>query len=971
MAKAKRIFELAKELGVPSKEIVAKCKAEDVPGITNHMSTVKLGLIQTINEWFSANANNAPKANADQPIAVDAETLHKPAKRRKAKRPEDQTAQAPVAQASDASTNSQGKSLLKAPIKPKPTPKLTEEQLASQKQAAEKVAAEKAAEKAAKIQVAEEHAKNTDKIQSPLPEDDQKEPALAPRQPVAALGKPNVPTRPTNIKPMGVVLDKPQSVKLRGPKVIRVEQPDNLAPPRSKRQGGPQRGGQGGGRSSGPAPRRNSQVNPIADGTIPGIIRSTGPARGRGAGGGAPGGFDSGRGGQGGKRRGGPSGSNNSGARRGRTGASHISGGPTKFTEADIADQEARLNRSAGFLKSKRRDLKRRNAGQVNQSAAVVGGKVEVEEPLTIKKLSVATGLKAADIIKHLLVSKGLMSTVNSGIETEDAMEVCLEYDIELEVKELKTAEEELVTEFDKREIVNSQSRPPVVTILGHVDHGKTSLLDQIRQADIASHEAGGITQHVGAYRVSVKGEDGELKKVVFLDTPGHEAFTSMRARGASLTDIIVLVVAADDGVMPQTIESINHAKAAGVPIIVALNKIDKAEATPENLQKIYGQLAEHGLNTTEWGGDTEVAKVSAIENIGITNLLEIIDLQAQVLELTADYGGTARGTVIEAEMQTGRGPVARVLLQDGNMQIGDFIVSGRAFGRVRDMTDDTKTRQTQAGPSTPLEVSGLDTLPNAGDKFYITDTLAKAETIANQYRQVERQRDLTNRNKITLDNFAAQLSAGETQTLRVVLKADVQGSMDVLKASLEKLGNDEVSVKVIHAAVGGITEGDVLLADASDAIVLGFHVVAASHVRDTADRRHVDIKLYRIIYEALDDVKLALEGLLTPEIKEIEIGVAKVQEIFKISKLGMVAGCLVESGSIKKGDKIKMRVVRDGIVVTDNRKIDSIRRVKDEVNEVKVGTECGIRLEKFEDIKAHDLIICYQVNEVARKLED
>ena len=473
------------------------------------------------------------------------------------------------------------------------------------------------------------------------------------------------------------------------------------------------------------------------------------------------------------------------------------------------------------------------------------------------------------------------------------------------------------------------------------------------------------------AYRVAVKGEDGEMKKVVFLDTPGHEAFTSMRARGASLTDIIVLVVAADDGVMPQTIESINHAKAAGVPIIVALNKIDKAEATPENLQKIYGQLAEHGLNTTEWGGETEIAKVSATESIGITNLLEIIDLQAQVLELTADYGGSARGTVIEAEMQQGRGPVARVLLQDGNMKIGDFIVSGRAFGRVRDMTDDTKTRQKEAGPSTPLEVSGLDTLPNAGDKFYITDTLAKAETIANQYREVERQRDLTNRNKITLDNFAAQMSAGETQTLRIVLKADVQGSMDVLKASLEKLGNEEVNVKVIHAAVGGITEGDVLLADASDAIVLGFHVVAPSHVRDTADQRHVDIKLYRIIYEALDEVKLALEGLLKPEIKEIEIGIANVQEMFKISKLGNIAGCLVESGAIKKGDKIKMRVVRDGIVVTDDRKIESIRRVKDEVKEVKVGTECGIRLEKFEDIKAGDQIICYEVNEVARKLED
>ena len=498
--------------------------------------------------------------------------------------------------------------------------------------------------------------------------------------------------------------------------------------------------------------------------------------------------------------------------------------------------------------------------------------------------------------------------------------------------------------------------RPPVVTILGHVDHGKTSLLDKIRKADVAAHEAGGITQHVGAYRVTIEGNDGEEKTVVFLDTPGHEAFTTMRARGAQITDLVVLVVAADDGVMPQTIESINHAKAAGVPIIVALNKIDKPEATDENIHRIYGQLAEHGLNPTDWGGDTEIIRTSAETDTGITDIMEVLDYQAELLELKADYGGRARGTVIEAEMQPGRGAVARVLVQQGHLKVGDFINIGRAYGRVREMSDDRGRSLWKAGPATPLEVSGIDEVPDAGDKMYATDTLKRAEEIATQFREAERQKQLASQTKVTLDNFAETLKAGQVNLLRVVLKADVQGSMETLRKQLEELGNEEVAVRVLHAAVGGITESDVLLADASDAIVIGFQVSLPAAVRDIADERRVDVRQYRIIYELLDDVKKALEGMLTPETNEQELGRAEVKEVFRISKVGNIAGCLVASGSVRKDAKV--RVLRDGVVVTDNRNIESLRRVKDEVREVRAGTECGIRIEGFDDIKAGDEII-------------
>ena len=941
--KSLRVHQLAKELNVNSKVIVAKCEAEGVPGITNHMSVVKLGLAATIREWFADDADESAEHNAVETAEkVDIKKVRKP--RKKAAKATSKTSD----DEGSVATLDQPEETAKA-TKPKPTRKARPSADADAEEQAAAVEEEKAAVEApAPVQpdadaLAGDTAPETpDQVATPAAAAEA--PAPAPEEkaePVGPAGVQNVPDRPDVVMPAGKQLEEPKKAKLAGPKVIRVEKPEPDRPPR------PRRSGPGG--PSGGGPR---------SGEVPGISRSRGPARGGGVrGGGGGGGDDRGR------RRGGMN------TRRGRSADSLLTG-PTQLSKADAEQLDARLKGSTGYMKQRRRDLRNKGSGATGfqtQTAVETGGTVEIEEPITIKGLSAATGIKTSQIVKFLF-TQGIMANVNSAIGTEAAMEVAMEYDIELQVKELETAEQQVEKQFAEREKIDVQPRPPVVTVLGHVDHGKTSLLDRIRQADVAAHEHGGITQHVGAYRVSVDGSDGAQKTVVFLDTPGHEAFSSMRSRGAKMTDLVVLVVAADDGVMPTTIEAISHAKAAEVPIIVALNKIDTPQATDENIRKIYGQLAEHGLNPTEWGGETEIIKTSATQGTGITELLEILDYQAELLELTADYAGPARGTVIEAEMQTGRGSVARVLVQDGQIKVGDFIVTGRAFGRVRDMTNDRDVSVKEAGPATPLELSGIDEVPDAGDKFFVTDSLKKAEDVAMQYRETERQQTLASKTKVTLDNFADAVAAGNVKDLRVVVKADVQGSIETLRASLEKMGNDEVTVKVLHAGVGGITESDVLLADASDAIILGFHVTATPAVREIADARKVDIRMYRVIYDLTDDVKKGLEGMLAPDRSEEEVGQAEVKEVFRISKLGNIAGCLVTEGSAQKN--VKVRVSRDGVVVTDNRDVDSLRRVKDEVKEVRAGTECGVRVAGFDDLKAGDTLIFYRVTEVQRTLD-
>ena len=971
MAKARRIYEIAKELGVASKAVIEKCHAEGVPGIDTHMSPVKIGLELTIKEWFGSAEAEGHSAAIETAEKVDVAKA-KRARRKRAgetsKSSDDDTSDTAVA-VEDPPTHTMRKpevsdhtgpsveevaKQVASPARAKPKREHEEEVSA----AVEPVIAQTPAVAApaeetvlAPAAVAKTTSDKSDSVETPTAPAAKAEVA----RPTGPVGRPNVPSRPAVVKALGTKMGTPTEVKMKGPKVIRVEQPDVIQAPRRRFEGG----GRGG----------DNEGTQVSDGSVPGISRSRGPARGRGVGGPGPDTSDNSQSGGGKGRVGGGKGRSLNTRRGGGRSAEALPTSSKRLTEADYIEQQARLNRATGTIRRHRQQQRVRDSlGQVIPSAAEVGGKVAINEPITIKGLSAATGIKATDIIKWLF-GKSIMATINSAIGNEAAMEVAMEYDIELEVREQETAEAAVLKDFANRTSVDEQKRPPVVTVLGHVDHGKTSLLDRIRKADVASHEAGGITQHVGAYRVTVAGHDGRDRTVVFLDTPGHEAFTSMRARGAKMTDLVVLVVAADDGVMPQTIESINHAKAAGVPIIVALNKIDKQEATTDNIRKIYGQLAEHGLSPTEWGGTTEVAKVSATKGEGIAELLELLDYQAELLDLKADYGGPARGTVIESQMQEGRGSVARILVQDGQLKVGDFIVIGRAFGRVRDMTNDRRKRMDQAGPATPLEISGLDTIPDAGDKFYVVDSLQKAQTIAEQYRDRERQKQLASQTKITLDNFADQLKAGALRELRVVLKADVQGSIDVLRKSLEELGNAEVGVKVLHAGVGGITESDILLADASDAVVIGFHVTLPSVVRDIADERHVECRLYRIIYECTDDVKKSLEGMLTPEVKEEILGEAEVREVFKIKKVGTIAGCLVTSGTIMRSAS-KMRLIRDDVVITEKRDIDSLRRVKDDAKEVRMGTECGIRLVGFDDIKPGDRLVCYKVIEVKRKLE-
>ena len=923
LAKTLRIHNLAKELGVKSKVIVEKCAAEGVPDITNHMSVVKLGLAATVRQWFAAEEEDHSQDTAiEVSTKVDVKKVRKKAAKKKTTADEDAGAEEAAVAVQD------------APVKKKTARKKKATTKAAEPDAVvgDEAAADPGVEVSASATMATE----------PVAE-----PPVPPAPPVAAgppkpLGVVNVPDRPDIIKPVGQQMDAPKKAALRGPKVIRIEKPDPIEPPRSRSPRQPRAGSGGGG---------------LPSGEIAGVTRSRGPVRG----GGVKRGDDAGgkAAGKGGRR---------SLSNRRSRGNDQLLTGPQQMSQADIDEMDARLRGASGFVKKRRQNFSRAgHIGTSAQSALVTGGKVEIEEPITIKALSSATGLKAADVVKFLF-KKGIMANVNSAIETELAMEVCLEYEIELEVKEHETAAQKVEQEFTDREAVDIQPRPPVVTILGHVDHGKTSLLDRIRKADVADHEDGGITQHVGAYRVTVEGSDDQQKTVVFLDTPGHAAFTSMRARGAQVTDIVVLIVAADDGVMPQTIESINHAKAAGVPVVVAVNKCDLPGFDDTKLQAIYGQLAEHGLNPTAWGGETEVIKTSAQTGEGVTDLLETLDLQAEVLELTADYGGAARGIVIEAEMQTGRGSVARALIQDGMLKVGDFISIGRAFGRVRDMTNDRGISIQEAGPATPIELSGIDELPDAGDKLYITQTLKKAEDVANHFRDDERQQALASRTKVTLDNFAATIQAGKVDNLNVVVKADVQGSVETLQKSLGELGNQEVAVRVIHAAVGGITESDVLLADASDAVILGFHVSTTPAVRDIAEKRRVDIRSYRVIYDLVDEVKQSLEGMLAPETQEEEIGRAQIQQVFKIGKVGNIAGCLVTDGSISKG--YKMRVVRDGVVVTEGRDLETLRRVKDEAKEVRTGTECGIRITGYEDLKPEDELICYKVTEVKRTLD-
>ncbi|MCZ7632577.1 MAG: translation initiation factor IF-2 [Phycisphaerales bacterium] len=924
---ARRVFEIAKDLDINSKAIVAKCRAEGIPEevIKNHMSTVSAGLEATIREWFTAGEAATAVETTDR---VDLDKVR--AKPRRRSRKSDGSDDASSGDVSDSTTATLEPSVPAAPeaprarALPRPAPAAPE---APARAVVPPTVVERAAAPA----------------EAPAPPSEAARPAASTSAPPAPPAPPapvvpapqNVPDRPKVVKPAGPQLQDPARVKLAGPKVVRIEAPEAIEAPRPRSpRTGPPMGGRG-------------VPGPMAGDVMDDRTRS--PRR---------------RGDRASKAR--PATAAPQQPRR-KTDSDEWRPGPGHFTEADLAEREARLQRSGGYLKQRRQQAKLRGqtqAGDRPATPAEMGGKVRIAAPFTIKDLSAATGVKAAEIVKKLFL-QGIMATINSGIDTERAQEIMIDYDIELEVVESKSAEEKVSAAFEGREMVDERPRGPVVTILGHVDHGKTSLLDRIRKTNVAAGEAGGITQATSAFRVPVHVGDEE-KQIVFIDTPGHEAFTEMRARGANVTDIAVLVVAADDGVMPQTVESINHAKAAGVPIVVALNKIDKPEATDANIHRILGQLAEHGLNPTEWGGDTEVVRTSATTGKGVQDLLEVLDYQSQLLELKADFGGPARGTVIEARVLEGRGPVASVLVRDGELKVGDFVVAGRAFGRVRDITDDRGRRLRDAQPPMPVQISGLDELPDAGDAFYCVSSLKQAQDAAEQRKQRDREQQLA-QPKVTLDSLFGQMAESEVKEILIVLKADVQGSVDVLRNEIEKVSTAEVKIRVLHAAVGGITESDVLLADASRAVIIGFNVIPSSKARALADAKSVEIRTYQVIYHITEDVRKAAEGMLEPELRQDILGHAEVRQVFKVSRVGAIAGCYVTDGVVERDALV--RVTRNGVVIENDRRLSQLKRFKDDAKEVRAGMECGMKIDGYDDIKEGDVLECYKNVEVKRTL--
>lgn len=617
-----------------------------------------------------------------------------------------------------------------------------------------------------------------------------------------------------------------------------------------------------------------------------------------------------------------------------------------------------------------RRGRRKKGEGRKAQSAAAqavaskhgfakptapVVREVEVPETITVSELAQAMAIKAPQLIKALM-GMGVMATINQSIDQDTAMLVVEEMGHTPVAAKETSVEDEIDTGLEQT--AEAKARPPVVTVMGHVDHGKTSLLDYIRKEKVASGEAGGITQHIGAYHVD-NGHDG----VTFLDTPGHAAFTAMRARGAQSTDIVILVVAADDGVMPQTLEAIQHAKAAGVPIVVAVNKIDKPEAEPE---RVMNDLAQHEVIPEAWGGDTQFINVSAHTGEGIDQLLEALGLQAEVMELKAPDEGPARGVVIESRLDKGRGPVATILVQSGKLKHGDILLSGKEYGRVRAMFDDTGKSVKEIGPSMPVEVLGLSGVPEAGDEVLVVADDKTAREVAEHRDAKQRERKLAAQQAAKLENIFNQMQEGEIATVNILIKADVQGSAEALRESLIKLSTDEVRVKVVSAGVGGISESDLNLAMASEAIVIAFNVRADAGAKRLAAENDIDVRYYSVIYEAIDDVKQALSGLLSAEIREEVVGLAEVRDVFKASGFGQVAGCLVVEGAVKRGNPI--RVLRDNVVIYEG-ELESLRRFKDDVNEVKAGTECGIAVKNYNDVKAGDQIEVFQRVEVARTL--
>ena len=622
-------------------------------------------------------------------------------------------------------------------------------------------------------------------------------------------------------------------------------------------------------------------------------------------------------------------------------------------SENNMSSKKQKINQRSKQKnrRSAKRETERERMERIEKERKAKKMTILLPEEISIGDLALKLKATVAEVVKKAFLM-GTMVTANDVVDFDTASLIAMEFHAKVEKEVVVTIEERIIDDSEDTD-ENLTDRAPVVVVMGHVDHGKTSLLDYIRHAHVTATEAGGITQHIGAYRVNINDRD-----ITFLDTPGHEAFTTMRARGAQVTDIAILVVAADDGIMPQTVEAINHAKAAGVSVIVAINKMDKPGANPEQVKQ---QLTEYELVPEEWGGETPCVPVSAKTGMGIDDLLEMVLLVADMKELKANPDRAAKGTVIEARLDKGRGPVASILVQNGTLHTGDIVVAGTAVGHVRAMTDDKGNRVKAAGPSIPVEITGLDGVPTGGDTFNAVTDERLARELVEQRKHEQKEAEFNARTKVTLDNLFDQMKLGEVKELKIIVKADVQGSVEAVRQSLEKLSNEEVRVNIIHGAVGAVNESDVMLANASNAIIVGFNVRPDATAQANAERDGVDMRMYRVIYDCIEEIESAMKGMLAPKTREVILGTAEVRNVIRIKSVGNIAGCYVKSGKIQRGAGV--RVVRDGIIIADDN-IGSLQRFKDSVKEVNEGYECGIGLEKYNDIKEGDIFEVFTIEE-------
>ncbi|NLX14597.1 MAG: translation initiation factor IF-2 [Phycisphaerales bacterium] len=937
MADKLRVHILSKELGVTSKAIVAKCQSEEVEGITNHMSTVSAGLAETIREWFS---NGEHQTAVEEAAPVDLEKVkvrRRPSRKKKTEtesQPEKTTAQEPISEEAGTAVDEPAQSEA-VPVIDEEPPAPPESTVAVAEVPPPEIVPE---EQVPPLETVAETAGSV-LTESPeiitAPSAPEEAPDIAPldqeqEQQLAPAAE--APKKPEPIKPAGPQ-NVPAPAQMKGPRIVGFAKPDPIRPPSPR-----------------PRERAPSLLEQVEDQDSAGGGRKGVKGKGSAKDAAAR------------KTR------HRANPRRSVTSLNEVGERLREWNDRDLLERQERLLAASGRGIHARRALDKA-AAEHPHIIAPRKTKAQVKEPIILHQLCAATGIGMMQMMPRLKKELDMMINRNTVIPAELAPLIMLDFGVELEVVKPKSKLEELREAFAQRPLNNLQPRPPVVTMLGHVDHGKTSLLDAIRKTHVAEGETGGITQHIGAYRVQREG-----LSVTFLDTPGHEAFTAMRARGANVTDVVVLVVAADDGLMPQTIEAINHARAANVTIVVALNKIDLPGV---DLNKIYGQLSEMSLAPTEWGGDTDVVKTSATKGQGVDELIAHLGMLTELLDLKADPTVPATGAVLEAQIRTGMGPLARMLVKEGTLRTGDCLVCGPAAGRIRTMRDDHGRVIKEATPGMPVEVAGLDEVPGAGDSFFVVDTLQQAKEIAEETRQIQRRESLNQMRKPqTLEELLRRRESGTIPELNLIMRADMQGSTDALLKALKDIPTEEVKLNFLHTGVGTITESDVVLAQASGALIVGFNVTADPAAQKMAETEGVDIRLYRIIYNLLDDIRLALEGLLPKDKNEEVRGKAEVRETFNLSRMGVVAGCMVIDGIINRGHNV--RVLRDGKIILPtaddvkhgrHRSMSSLRRFKEDAREVRAGMECGLRVEDFTDIKPGDLIEAYEVIEVARKL--